>query len=371
MCIRDRWKIMFAFPAVFTSLRLVMFILFVRYDTPVSLHRNGHDPEAELVLRKIYKDKFAKDELLAYGILTHVEHHDDHHDDHEIGSADHHSLGQTPVLKSLMTAKTMQVAPDVTIGQIFCTKKYRKALTLGLLTPIFFQFSGIGVVLSYSSQIFKGDPDHPEPKSTRVLLTVIVGVMKFSAALLASTVIEKFGRKKLMFIGNTGVILCYIWFLTAYQTKSYMAASISLIVFTLTFNMSHGCICYLYCAEIMPGKGMGISMFTMWSLAIVVAQVYPILSDGIGVVPTFCIFLASSVICQLYIFYMLETKGKSKEEIAHSLWGGEDAHPHIEHVLHEDEDHHTDHNDHHDHHEGTNLAKKPKSSVQTQIKIGC
>ncbi len=82
--------------------------------------------------------------------------------------------------------------------------------------------------------------------------------------------------------------------------------------YIVSYGISAGPIIYIYCADILPDIGVGISMAVMWICYMSMAYLFPQAKDAFGIIPCFVFFvIVSSVGVIFMIFIVKETKGKS------------------------------------------------------------
>jgi MFS family permease len=138
--------------------------------------------------------------------------------------------------------------------------------------------------------------------------------------------IDKLGRKKLMYIGSFG----YIIFLSlmAYNFLGPGIPSFWLPLFVFGFIASHavgqGSVIWVFISEMFPNElrayGQSLGSFTHWILAAVIANVFPFFANSYGPGVIFAFFCAMMVLQLLWVrFAMPETKGRSLEEIQKDL----------------------------------------------------
>ena len=201
-------------------------------------------------------------------------------------------------------------------------KKYTFILTLAFLVAAFNQFSGINAFLYYAPRIFE---EGGLGQSAALLNSIGIGVTNVIFTFLGISLIDKIGRKTLMYIGSIG----YIISLTLISLSFFLEWNgIGLPVFLFLFIASHaigqGAIIWVYISEIFPnhlrsyGQSFGIS--THWILAAIIPSFVPFLFGWIGPGIVFAFFAFMMVLQLLFThFVMPETKGVSLEELSKKL----------------------------------------------------
>ena len=193
------------------------------------------------------------------------------------------------------------------------------AVIAGSAIAILGQFMGVNAVLYYGPKIFsEAGFDNP------MFSTVLVGVVNCVTTVLAVFIIDRVGRKQLIYWGVSGMILC----LLAIGVYFAWGPALGLgNVFMLTFFLAYVfCTAISICAvvfvllsEMYPnsvrGRAMSIAGFALWIGTYLIGQLTPVLL-GWSQAGTFFLF---AVMCVPYMLIMWkvipETTGKSLEEI--------------------------------------------------------
>ncbi len=199
-------------------------------------------------------------------------------------------------------------------------KKYRFPLTLAFLIAFFNQFSGINAFLYYAPRIFE---EAGLGESTALLSSVGIGVTNLVFTLLGVFLIDKFGRKTLMYIGSIGYIISLSLVSAAFFLGwTGMAVPIFLFLFIAAHAIGQGAVIWVFISEIFPNhlraSGQAFGSSTHWILAALIPSLIPTLFNhpmiGAGVV--FLVFAGMMVLQLLFVAFMMpETKGKTLEEL--------------------------------------------------------
>lgn len=195
-------------------------------------------------------------------------------------------------------------------------------ISLGLM--FFQQMSGINAVIFYTVQIFKDAGSTVDEN----ISTIIVGVVNFISTFIAAVVIDKLGRKLLLYISGVSMSIMLFSLGTYFYVKLNGAdveafgwiPLVSLIVYVIGFSLGFGPIPWLMMGEILPARirGTAASIATAfnWTCTFVVTKTYEDFKDLIGVDGTFWFF---GTICAISIIFVNvsvpETRGRSLEEI--------------------------------------------------------
>lgn len=201
-------------------------------------------------------------------------------------------------------------------------KKYKYIILLAFAIAFFNQFSGINAFLYYSKRIFveAGLADQ-----AALLGSIGIGFANLVFTLLGMYLIDRLGRKKLMFIGSLGYIVSLLFVSLAFFFKwSGIVVPISLFVFIGAHAVGQGAVIWVFISEIFPNHirsyGQSIGTSTHWVLAFIIPASVPFLIAKIGAGAMFLIFTVMSVFQLLWVIYIMpETKGISLEELSKKL----------------------------------------------------
>lgn len=207
-------------------------------------------------------------------------------------------------------------------------KRYARPIILAFLVAFFNQLSGVNFILYYAPEIL----ERAGLASRESLMSsVSIGVVNILFTLLGMYLIDRLGRKKLLFWGSLGYILSLGMVAWAFYSG---AGSAVLLTFILLFIASHGvgqgAVIWVFIAEIFPNKvrayGQSIGAGTHWVFAALITLITPLFLDekkglfGENPWPIFAFFAGFMIIQLLFvIFLMPETKGKSLEQIEKEL----------------------------------------------------
>lgn len=215
------------------------------------------------------------------------------------------------------------VAQQGAFEQLF--KKHNlKPLLISLGLMFFQQFSGINAVIFYTVQIFQ---DAGSSINENVA-TIIVGIVNFMSTFIAAAVIDKLGRKMLLYISGVSMFLTLFTFGTFFYVKAGGAdvtafgwiPLASLIIYVIGFSLGFGPIPWLMMGEILPvkirGSAASIATAFNWSCTFIVTKTYEDLVSLIGAYGAFWMF--GTIVTVGFVFVIVcvpETSGRSLEEI--------------------------------------------------------
>lgn len=206
--------------------------------------------------------------------------------------------------------------------------KYKKPLLLAFLLAFFNQLSGINFVLYYAPEILERAG---LASGESLLSSISIGVINLIFTFVGIALIDKLGRKQLMYLGSIGYILSLAMVGWCFYSG---ASSTLLLIFILVFIASHavgqGAVIWVFISEIFPNKvrayGQSWGTGTHWVFAALITLITPTFLDSeIGIFkdnpwPIFIFFAVMMVLQLLFvIFLMPETKGVSLEELAKKM----------------------------------------------------
>ncbi|KAL1492954.1 hypothetical protein ABEB36_011111 [Hypothenemus hampei] len=200
-------------------------------------------------------------------------------------------------------------------------------IVLGLMA--FQQWSGINAVIFYTTKIFKESGSTLDEK----ISTTIVGIVNFISTFIAAVLIDKLGRKVLLYISAVSMTISLVVLGTYFhlkteshdQTLGFIPLA-SFIVYVLGFSLGFGPVPWLMMGEILPAKirGPAASVATgfNWTCTFIVTKIFLLLAGSIGFDYTFWIFgLIVFMSLWFTIFFVPETRGQSLADIERKLAG--------------------------------------------------
>lgn len=201
-------------------------------------------------------------------------------------------------------------------------RKYRFPLKLAFLVAFFNQLSGINAFLYYAPRIFE---EGGLGESTSLLSSVGIGVTNVVFTLIGIALIDKQGRRNLMYYGSFGYIISLSLVACAFFFHwGGLLIPIFLFLFIAAHAIGQGAIIWVYISEIFPnhlrnsGQAFGVSVH--WVLAAIIPSFVPLLFASIGAGVVFTIFAFFMVLQLAFVHFMMpETRGISLEELSKKL----------------------------------------------------
>ena len=198
---------------------------------------------------------------------------------------------------------------------------------IGIMLSVFQQTVGINAVLYYAPRIF-GDMGMESP----MVQTVIMGVVNILFTLVAVFTVEKWGRKPLLISGSIGMAIgAFGVALTFGKTGLEIVTMLSIMLYSASFMMSWGPICWVLIAEIFPntirGKAVAIAVAFQWIFNWIVSSSFvPMFNMKLGDDAnfghwfTYGLYGIICVIAAIFVWRLVpETKGKTLENMS-KMW---------------------------------------------------
>lgn len=201
------------------------------------------------------------------------------------------------------------------------SRKYALPVFLAISIGMFNQLSGINAVLYYLNDIFASAGFS---KVSADLQSVAVGAMNLLATMIAMTVIDKLGRKKLLLIGAVGCTLALAGVAAIFAMQRHQELLVWLLVaFIGFFAFSQGAVIWVYLSEVFPnrvrGKGQSLGSFTHWVMNALISGIFPLVAAQSGAAPF--AFFSAMMALQFFVvlFVYPETQNVTLEEMQKKL----------------------------------------------------
>jgi SP family xylose:H+ symportor-like MFS transporter len=272
------WRYMFVSEAIPAG--LFFLLLFFVPETPRYLALNQRNKKALSVLEKINNNKEK-----ARKILSEIE--------------------------STVTGKTKS----------FLFSYGKKVIVIGILLSVFQQFVGINVALYYAPRIFES---MGAAKDASMLQTIVMGFVNVIFTVLAIATVDKWGRKPLLITGSIGMAVgMFAISILSFNNIIGISTLVFIIIFTASFMMSWGPICWVYISELFPnkirGQAVAIAVSAQWAANYFISSTYPPMMEFSGGI-TYGFYGLMAVFSALFVWkWVPETKGKTLEEM-NRLW---------------------------------------------------
>jgi MFS transporter, SP family, galactose:H+ symporter len=207
---------------------------------------------------------------------------------------------------------------------------FRRSVWLGVMLQVMQQLTGINVVMYYAPRIF-GLAGYGSAHD-QLWGTVIVGVVNVAATFIAIGLVDRWGRKPILYTGFTVMALALatlgaMLHVGISGSTSQMIAVAMLLIFIAGFAMSAGPMIWILCAEIQPIKGrdfgIAASTFVNWVANTIAGATFLTLLNTLGHAQTFWLYAVMNAAFLLLTLWLVpETKGVSLEQLERNLMAG-------------------------------------------------
>jgi sugar porter (SP) family MFS transporter len=199
----------------------------------------------------------------------------------------------------------------------------KAALVVGVGLAILQQVTGINTVIYYAPTIIQDTGIDSD--SAAILASIGVGVVNVLATVAALWLVSRFGRRPLLVVGVTGMVIALVLLGLAFEVGSggeglASLAVIALMLYVAAFAISLGPIFWILNAEIYPlkarGHAAGVGTMANWTSNFLVSLTFLPLINWLGSATTFWFYAAVGVFTVFFCLrFVPETKGKQLEEI--------------------------------------------------------
>lgn len=201
--------------------------------------------------------------------------------------------------------------------------KYKLPIFLAISIGMFNQLSGINAILYYLNDIFASAGFS---KMSGDLQAVTVGFTNLIFTMIAMSVIDKFGRKKMLLVGAVGTAICLAGVAALFFTHRHQELLVWLLVgFIASFAFSQGSVIWVYLSEVFPNrvraKGQSLGSLSHWLMNAIISFAFPTLAAWSKPIPF--VFFSAMMVLQFVVVLLVypETKNVSLEDMEKKLAG--------------------------------------------------
>jgi sugar porter (SP) family MFS transporter len=201
------------------------------------------------------------------------------------------------------------------------SSRYRFPLFLAISIAVFNQLTGINAILYYLNDIFASAGFD---KLSSDLQAVAIGFTNLVFTILAMSLIDRIGRRKLLAIGSVGMAVALAGVAGIFWTGGREELLLWLLIgFIASFAFSQGAVIWVYLAEVFPtavrARGQSLGSATHWIMNAFVSWAFPIVAASSRAAPF--AFFACMMVLQLAVVLAIypETKGIALEEMEETL----------------------------------------------------
>ena len=288
------WRWMFWIEIAPAALFLVA--LFAIPESPRFLVARGRLAQAERVLVRLYGDVAGRRKL------------DEIRDSL---AADQHR----PKFSDLVSKVTGRVRPIVWVG-------------IGL--AVFQQLVGINVVFYYGAVLWQAVGFS---ENDALLINVLSGALSIGACIVSLLLVDRIGRKPLLWIGSAGMAVTLAAVTAAFATGTLGAdgrlllsdsmgvlALVAANLYVIFFNASWGPVMWVMLGEMFPnqirGSGLAVAGLFQWGANFLITWTFPMLLAGIGLAGAYGLYAAAAALSVVFVLrYVHETRGRELEQM--------------------------------------------------------
>jgi sugar porter (SP) family MFS transporter len=216
----------------------------------------------------------------------------------------------------IMAASTEQAS-----SAHFWTRRLRKPIMLAIMVAFFNQLSGINAVLYFAPRIFELTGLGAK---AALLQSIGIGVTNLVFTFVGLWLIDRLGRRTLLYIGSFGYIASLSLVAWAFFTQHYSIVPICIFAFIASHAIGQGTVIWVLISEIFPNRhraeGQTLGCFTHWVFAALLTTFFPKMVSTFPPGYVFSFFAGMMVLQLVWVkMWVPETKGVPLEQIQHQL----------------------------------------------------
>jgi sugar porter (SP) family MFS transporter len=209
----------------------------------------------------------------------------------------------------------------------FWSASLRVPILLAFLVAFFNQLSGINAILYFAPRIFE-----MTGLGTRAALlqSVGIGITNLIFTFIGLWLIDRLGRRTLLYIGSYGYIASLGLVSWAFFTEHHSIVPICIFAFIAAHAVGQGTVIWVLISEVFPNKhraeGQALGSFTHWIFAALLTTFFPRLVTSFEPGYVFMFFCFMMILQLIWVKMMVvETKGVPLEQVQRSLGSGRHA----------------------------------------------
>jgi len=209
------------------------------------------------------------------------------------------------------------------------TQRVRPIVWVGAGLAALQQLVGINAVFYYGAVLWQAVGFS---ENDALLINLLSGTLSIGACLLTVLMIERIGRKRLLWAGSVGMTITLALVTFAFSSGTLvdgqlqlpgqmgLLALIAANGYVVCFNMTWGPVLWVMLGEMFPnqlrGSALAVTGGAHWMSNFTITISFPILLAGIGLAAAYGIYLAFAIISIVFVLkYVHETKGRELEEM--------------------------------------------------------
>jgi sugar porter (SP) family MFS transporter len=203
----------------------------------------------------------------------------------------------------------------------FWTARLKVPILLAFLIAFFNQLSGINAILYFAPRIFEWTG---LGSKAALLQSVGIGVTNLVFTFVGLWLIDRLGRRTLLYIGSFGYILSLGLTAWAFFTLHYAIVPACIFAFIAAHAVGQGAVIWVFISEIFPNQhraeGQALGSFTHWVFAALLTTFFPKMAELFAPGYIFLLFCGMMVLQLIWVKTMVpETKGVPLEQIQKRL----------------------------------------------------
>lgn len=212
-------------------------------------------------------------------------------------------------------------SPPAARGDRFWTNRLRRPILLAVLIAFFNQLSGINAVLYFAPRIFEWTGLE---RQAALLQSVGIGLTNLVFTLVGLWLIDRLGRRTLLYIGSVGYIVSLGVVALGFATQHFGWVAPFIFAFIAAHAVGQGAVIWVFISEIFPNRqraeGQALGSFTHWFFAALLTTVFPKMAETLPPAGIFAFFCGMMVLQLLWVHWMVpETKGVPLEQMQQRL----------------------------------------------------
>jgi sugar porter (SP) family MFS transporter len=201
------------------------------------------------------------------------------------------------------------------------SRKFYTPLLLAFLIAFFNQMSGINAIIYFAPKVFEMAGIE---RSGALLSTVGIGAVNLLFTITGWYLIDRFGRRVLMYIGSLGYIISLTLIAVSFNSADKSMIIYYVFIFIGAHAVGQGAVIWVFLSELFPNavraSGTSFGSLTHWVFAALVAQVFPFFAANVAGSYIFGFFAFMMVLQLLYVWKMMpETKGMALEDMEKNI----------------------------------------------------
>lgn len=206
-------------------------------------------------------------------------------------------------------------------GGHFWTRRLQKPILLAILIAFFNQLSGINAILYFAPRIFELTG---LAAKAALLQSVGIGITNLVFTFVGLWLIDRLGRRTLLYIGSFGYITSLGLVAWAFFTQHFSIVPACIFAFIAAHAIGQGAVIWVFISEIFPNRhraeGQTLGSFTHWIFAALLTTFFPRMVAAFPPGYVFSFFTGMMVLQLIWVKTMVpETKGVPLEQIQRQL----------------------------------------------------